>query len=380
MKNKVIIVALILLVLIGGISSYFLYSNSTGDGSASEKQDYSEIIKKINNSPIDTLMTDSNVFAEILQPEVFVDPPSVFSEYRNAIYNSLELHASSEADDTSVNIDISGYDDDEITKLAVADKGFNNDITNFVSMGISQQEIYAYVMKYVASAMKSNAVGLTKRTNTEKFTVSNGKMPSNAFIVDYCNKFDLDFLDGLIKLAQVNPASENNALNPSLFIRNCKIGEICLIYVHSDSESKYKCSIQVDKVYHGTDALEFLYSRSKINRTLRLESGADIFVVQYNVTNLDSDDFIIPNNFSYLDEQLCCYRNYGQNIVGISDSTTLQAGVTESLTAAIVVPEDAKSIYWRDKISNEIFKFDLNDYQFPAFASNAEDATDSNFQ
>lgn len=120
-----------------------------------------------------------------------------------------------------------------------------------------------------------------------------------------------------------------------------------------------KCILNIKRIVTGDDAVKELQSIDSRNSGMVVDGNYKLIYIDYTVENISSSKIKINgDNFIYYDGSLYEMSGdkvYIQNETGIVDTSS--AG---TFSKVLIAPNNAKNIYWIDKLSNTSLKISLN--------------------
>lgn len=183
------------------------------------------------------------------------------------------------------------------------------------------------------------------------------KLDSNENLVRTFNEFSQNFIKDLTEAAKNNLFDENTIKDTKSAIKKCKIGDQIPVYVNTSETERSRALLCVKTVLSGKDAEDYISSLSISNKNLVLRDSDCFAVILYEVTNLENTVLKVPDNFAYVDSDLHCYKNFGNDVIGLHNAAKLEPGQTTELCTVLVVPKDFDHVYWRDRYSDALLQF-----------------------
>lgn len=354
-KFLIIIIATILI----GIAGYFLIQFYKA-GMSSEPETPA-VVGLVNSSTTETLFGNESIFLDNGRKKIEEEfkHASSFSRYLTALLKTINVQASYDSESTKVTLSGSEMDyDDFLTAVSSSSDALSNDVKNFVALGVSDDEINSYLFSYLTAYLTDNS-GTSIKYNqfSETYQLKDNKIPSDAILTDYVTKFTESLTDDLINKLQTTKLSQNSAKESSDFIIKCEVGKTVVLYICYDKENRYKATLRVNSILEGKEALDMLIEINKLNKGILCKSDQKLLYIEYEITNLSDSEVIVPDYFTYLDDQFRKYKTFGDAAIGITSTTQLAGKATKVFGTVIVVPNDSKTVYWYDAISGETRSF-----------------------
>ena len=134
-----------------------------------------------------------------------------------------------------------------------------------------------------------------------------------------------------------------------------------MLYISSDKEKRYKATLRINSILEGQEALDKLIEINKLNRNISCKSDQKLLYVEYEVTNRSESEVVVPDYFTYLDDEFRKYKTFGDAAIGVTSTAQLAGKATKVFGTVLVVPNDSKSIYWYDAVSGETRSFDYEE-------------------
>lgn len=357
MKKFLILLAAILLV--AGVSFYVYNSGIIlPDQSTDETSDDNALPDRINSEDFLTLAEDPDIFDNVIKLNTDnILQLNDWEQFIELLAKSYSVKASY-SDNENLKLEVSSFDKNKlISALITNDRGFVSDVQNFYNLEVDETEIYDYVLKYVIRNLQDNRFSTAKSQNTYDISIVGKKLDSNENLVRIFNELSQNFIKDLTEAAKNNLFDENTIKDTKSAIKKCKIGDQIPVYVNTSENERSRALLCVKTVLSEKNAEDYVNNLSNSNKNLVLRDSDCLVVILYEVTNLENAVLKVPDNFAYVDSDLHCYKNFGNDVIGLHSSVKLDPGQTAELCTALVVPKDFDYVYWRDRYSDALLQF-----------------------
>ena len=360
LKKLFIVIVIVTLIGVGGYFFMQLYQTNLAT-----EPEVPPVVSLVNSSTTETMFGNDVIFLSSNKGKIEegYKHVSTFSRYLTELLKTLEIHATYNSDTMQVTLSGTELDyDDFLTAVSTSSDALSQDVKNFVALGVSSDEMNGYLFSYLASYLTDTSLTVAKTTEfSEVYTVKDGKLPSDAIIGDYVTKFTENLLDDLINKLQSTKPAQNSAKDSSDLIIKCEVGKTTVLYISSDKEKRYKATLRINSILEGQEALDKLIEINKLNRNISCKSDQKLLYVEYEVTNLGESEVVVPDYFTYLDDEFRKYKTFGDAAIGVTSTAQLAGKATKVFGTVLVVPNDSKSIYWYDAVSGETRSFDYEE-------------------
>ena len=339
----------------GILLTFFLFNHSQFSFSNTNSVSLAD---RISQSSVSALYGDTSIFESSTRQAN--NGNQALSKYLDELLNTITMSATQS--DTSVILNISYLDyDDFLSIILQSSASLRQDIINFLALDVTTDEIKNYLYTYLASFLTDyKSYTMKKVTNTLEYAIDTVRIPSDEFITDYLNNFSDNLTNDLIEKLPKSQIKENTASDSSSFINNCEIGKSTVLYINSADKTRYKAILKVNEVLYGREALDKLKELNPANNDILLSSNELLVYVSYDVTNLSEAEVIVPDYFTYLDDNLVRYKTFGRSVLGLLKSSKLAGRKSKTFSTVLVTPQNIDTIYWYDTISGETRAFAIN--------------------
>ena len=347
MKKFFIAIVIVALISAGGYFFMQIYETQL-----TAEPNVPAIVGLVNSSTAETLFGNESIFLSNGKSKIIDEYQhvSAFSRYLTELLKTITMQASYNQETMQVTISGSELDyDDFLTAVLSSSDSLSQDVKNFVALGVSSDEMNGYLFSYLASYLADNTLISVKTTQfSEDYQVKDGKLP----------KFTEELTDDLITKLQTTSRQQNSAKDTSDFIIKCEVGNTVVLYISSDKENRYKATLRVNSVLEGQEAVDRLVEINRLNKNVSCKSDQKLLYIEYEVTNLSDNEVVVPDYFTYLDDEFRKYKVFGDSVIGVTSTAQLAGKATKVFGTVLVVPNTSRSVYWYDAISGETRSFD----------------------
>ena len=357
MKKFFIAIVIVALISAGGYFFMQIYETQL-----TSEPNVPAIVGLVNSSTTETLFGNESIFLSNGKSKIIDEYQhvSAFSRYLTELLKTITMQASYNQETMQVTISGSELDyDDFLTAVLSSSDSLSQDVKNFVALGVSSDEMNGYLFSYLASYLADNTLTSVKTTQfSEDYQVKDGKLPNDSILSDYVTKFTEELTDDLITKLQTTSRQQNSAKDTSDFIIKCEVGNTVVLYISSDKENRYKATLRVNSVLEGQEAVDRLVEINRLNKNVSCKSDQKLLYIEYEVTNLSDNEVVVPDYFTYLDDEFRKYKVFGDPVIGVTSTAQLAGKATKVFGTVLVVPNTSRSVYWYDAISGETRSFD----------------------